>query len=586
MHLLVALQLLLFLPHQPVYAQSAPGIDGDFSDWLAYPILHIDPEKDAGASGIDFKTIRIAADDAYFYFMIDVGKEITLQSDNNLALYIDTDCSQGTGLQEGTLGAELVWNFGTRKGIVYTSQGSVNITHAMIDLHPAPAITSAQFEFAVRRSTFVKGMPLFPSDSFRVILADRSANGDRLPDSGRSVFFRSSGVPGPPPEPITIDRSGDEFLRLVSWNILQDGLFDSGREPSLTRILRALQPDVICFEEVFDHSAAQVESYLQSVYQSPSGAPWHAYKLDAGNVLATTAIVKQSAAILPNFRESAYLLHPGAPHEADLLLLVNHFRCCTADAERQQEADAVISFLRDAKAGKGSIPLQPETPIVLVGDFNLVGFRQQLTTLLSGDIQDNVRFGPDTAPGWNNRPLENLPLRHLRTAFNYTWRDSTSSFASGKLDYIFLTPEQLVVKTSYVFDSFELTPTELAHYNLTSSDSRNASDHLPCVVDFRVKKPQTGIGAATRSDARCVSFPNPVSSSFLVECESGPGRHVELVMTDLLGRELIRIVGDAGNAGVFRTDVPVRNLLDGVYFLTLSLNGTPSHRQTIIKRSP
>ena len=46
----------------------------------------------------------------------------------------------------------------------------------------------------------------------------------------------------------------------------------------------------------------------------------------------------------------------------DLLVIGNHWRCCTADEDRQNEADSVVGFLRDARTEGGVITLPEGTP--------------------------------------------------------------------------------------------------------------------------------------------------------------------------------------------------------------------------------
>ena len=65
----------------------------------------------------------------------------------------------------------------------------------------------------------------------------------------------------------------------------------------------------------------------------------------------------------------------------------------------------MMKFLRDAKEGIGPIPLEANTPIVIVGDMNLVGFNEQLETLLTGDIFDEVTHGLDFNPDWDGNAL-------------------------------------------------------------------------------------------------------------------------------------------------------------------------------------
>jgi len=54
--------------------------------------------------------------------------------------------------------------------------------------------------------------------------------------------------------------------------------------------------------------------------------------------------------------------------------------------------------MAQARTPEGVVQLPPGTAITVLGDLNLVGGTQPLDTLLTGDIQDNARYGPDSLP--------------------------------------------------------------------------------------------------------------------------------------------------------------------------------------------
>lgn len=563
-----------------LYSQQRPAVDGDFSEWSNVPPLAVDPAGDGPGGGVDFTRLHVSCDERNIYVMIDVGAEMLLQSDNALTLYLDTDCSESTGRREGDLGAELAWTFGTRKGIVYAPDGNIAVGHAVIGFCPAPSFTSTRFEFSFRRDAIVRGMRLFPLDSFRLAIADRSTGGDRIPDGTGHVVWKTPCGPWPSIAEISPGKEDPEAVRILSWNVLQDGIFEPAQRSSITRILQALRPDILLFQEVFDHAAGDVETFVRSILPSPDGLPWTAWKIDAGNILVTTAALKGSAEILPGFRESAFLLRMRTG--ADLLLIACHLRCCTADLERQQEADAITAFLRDARSGTGTLTIGEYTPVIIAGDLNLVGRHRQLLTLLTGDIEDNTRFGPDAAPGWNGRPLHELSMRHIGSGFNYTWRDSTSSFAPGKLDYVLITPERLSIAKAFVFDAGELSATERARFGLVDGDSHLASDHLPCVLDFRIVPAPTGIRNLPAPGIRQIVYPNPVPMTLNVEVPDAETGFLIVRISDVLGRcvaEEDRVV----QTGLSRISVHVGMLPDGIYLVTVFMDGLPWLRRNIVK---
>ena len=60
-----------------------------------------------------------------------------------------------------------------------------------------------------------------------------------------------------------------------------------------------------------------------------------------------------------------------------------------------------MAFIEAAKEPGGVLTLPAETPLVIVGDFNLVGDPQQLETLITGAIINDRLFGKGAAPDWD-----------------------------------------------------------------------------------------------------------------------------------------------------------------------------------------
>ena len=117
------------------------------------------------------------------------------------------------------------------------------------------------------------------------------------------------------------------------------GFFDmfDGR---VARLARALRLDDIVIGEVRD----MIEQHLPS----GAGEQWYAVMRDDGNVIVSRYPILDSWEVNPGYRITAALLDLGASHDEDLLVIACHWRCCTADADRQEEADSIIEFLHDA----------------------------------------------------------------------------------------------------------------------------------------------------------------------------------------------------------------------------------------------
>ncbi|MBN1448917.1 MAG: endonuclease/exonuclease/phosphatase family protein [Bacteroidetes bacterium] len=538
-------------------------IDGRFADWDSIAVARTDPTGDGGTSGIDFTNLQIAHDDARVYIHFDTGAEILLQENNPLRLYVDTDGLVSTGQQIHGMSAELTWSFGGREGQVRYDFNLFTVNHAAIGLVPSPTMTSSACELSIERGTRVAGQQLFSGDSIHVMLVVGESGGDRIPDLNGGTAYRLD-IPGiHPPQPLSLQPPVSGAARLLTWNTLQDGLIDQSRQDAFRRILTAVHPDIMCFQECFDATAGQVLLFVRSVLDPPEGRSWRTLKLDQGNVLITHFDIEDSWLVQSGYRESASLLR--SPAGKPVLLINAHFRCCEADAERQQEADGVIAFLRDAKSFDGRLTLAKGTPMMLVGDLNLVGDRRQYETLITGDIADNARYGPDIAPDWAGGEWTDFVSRHPVSPLTFTWRNPRSSYAPARLDYILYTRSTMEIVADIIVRTDDMSAVALARLGLQSDDCDVASDHFPRFVDFVWKETSPVREAALSAFGIAAVFPQPARDVLHVDVRA-TSRDIRLTMHDLLGREVRRVERTAG-MHPSRMTLDIRGLQSGLYLL-------------------
>ncbi|MCD4691225.1 endonuclease, partial [bacterium] len=67
------------------------------------------------------------------------------------------------------------------------------------------------------------------------------------------------------------------------------------------------------------------------------------------------------------------------------------------------------------------------------------------------------------------------------------WRDDTSRFSPGKLDYIVYSDSVMKMTGGFVLWTEDLPHELLEKHGLRAGDTREASDHLPVVADFVVR---------------------------------------------------------------------------------------------------
>jgi exonuclease III len=515
------LSLFLVLPVLLVAGQSGAAeivIDGSFHDWADLDPVWTDPPDDGG--GVDFGRLWVAGDTNRLYVCFETGRETGLQGGNAIRLFIDADDDPETGRLVDGMGVDLEWTFGKREGRIHRPHGVKEysrIEQSDIGLRQGPTVTSDVFEVS-----FTRSLPSLRLGSVvRIALYDSGAQGgDRLPDTGSGIAVAladtapgavvaladatslldaasTSAAPGNESlrgettlreqstgEPQTLPRRDRRDLRVLTYNVLFDGLFK--RPAPFKRILRAIDPDVICFQELWSHSAQQA---VDQVSLALPGAHWYGGNTEDGMIVSRYPMIRgQSIDGAGNYW--ALIDLPDSLYSIDLSIVSAHPPCCGNEDGRQEELDGIAAWMREIQT-PGGVEIEPGTLIVIAGDMNLVGSYRQVETLVSGTIVDEERFGPSHPADWDGTALSDAMPYHLGGKDAYTWRDDRSSFAPGRLDYIVYSDSIARLSNAFILWTEELDPATLVSYDLRATDTRDASDHLPVVADFALPKSTT-----------------------------------------------------------------------------------------------
>lgn len=463
-------------------------VDGEGPDWSSLSVRHDDT---GDGSELPIERLWTAHSDQYLFLRIELGQAVNLQEDNDLTLYLDTDDDPTTGTKEAGLGAEVTWTFGEREGRV----GDTEITHDDLGLHTLPTVQSDVFEVALDRSAAPGGSDLFEADSLRLAL---SSGGDRLPDEDGGVGYVLSETDLSLDAP-SLERPPESDLRILSQNSVNDfdagrsAIFQDDRQPSYRRILDAVGPDVIAFQEVYDQTAEQVASVTENELGVSEEWAWEKRGQDL--VLGSRFSILDSHTIAgyEDYESGAFLLDTEAALGSPLVVVVMHPPCCnypaddedpSRNAQRQRVADGVAAFLRDVTDEEGPFGVAPETPIAVVGDMNFVGEAQQPRTLRTGEIVNTDTFGPSASPDWDGSSLLDTNPRQTASPLHTTWVDTSSAFPPGRLDYAFVTDSVLDVVHEFVLYTPALSEQQRADSGLEAHDTATASDHLPVVIDI------------------------------------------------------------------------------------------------------
>ena len=516
-----------------VVAESAPILlDGFFTDWTG-PVEHTDAAGDGGASGIDFRDLDLANDGSWVFIRFQTTAFPKLQETNNLELYLDTDLNAATGLAVGGIGAELQWRFGARNGTFFRA-GTTSITVFQDDirLRQLPSVTSNEFEIAIGRDVRPDGVRLlFPGTSFRIVMRDVGSGGDQVPSASGGVLYALDSTPVAAPSPIPFARDNPTDVRFVTWNMRDwdaGGVFNTTMNPAVDRVLSAIDPQVIVFEEMREVTAAATKTQVESFLPSGPGQSWSATQTDDVILLSRFPVLGKWN-VDTNI---GVLLDADAALGQDIVLVGAHLPCCLDDVNRQDEADHTMSFFHDAMTPGGLLTVPSGTAFIITGDLNLVGFREQLVTLLTGDIMNNVAYGPDFAPDWDSTGLADVVSRQTQARFSYTWRSDTSPYAPGRIDFFIYNDSAIHVDNHFIVYTPEMSADQLSLYGLQANDVPLVTDHLPHVADFRPTRTSDVAGGTGRGGDTvhilAGSMPARGSVRFAVQLEVAARLRVEL----------------------------------------------------------
>lgn len=545
-------------------------IDGRFEDWQGTEAALVDPLGDGAVGGVDFDSLWVTEEYGFLIMRIPFHQELLMQDINYLSILIDRDNNPETGTSIQGMGVDLRWRFGERSGTLFLDSGSQTLTQAEIGVVSAPTVSSSEFEISFDLSSRVDGELLLPPGEIRFAFKQEFEDGDIIPDNGGLLFTIPSGDPG---EPTQLPLVGGG-MRFVTWNVLFDGLTE--RPEPFRRILQAIEPEIIIFEEMWETQPEDVTARLNIWLPQENG--WNAAKEEGDVVLATPNPILGSWPI-PGARATAFLVQPIAfPTDVQLLLIGAHPPCCNNNEARQLEIDAFMSWLREVREGNGPSMIGPHYGIIIAGDMNLVGDSEQLETLVHGTIVNQNEYGPSFHPDFDGTSLTDSFPRHVLRNQVYTWRDDGSSFSPGKLDYIVYSDYLLANVGDFVFDTRSLPAELIEELELFPEDSELASDHLPVVANFEVVITDAPEEAEIHAGSPWMSWdvsPNPTNAGAVIRIELLESFEGRLELFDILGRKVVDLYYGQWNRGMHEVswngqDRHGKPVGSGRYFLRLN----------------
>ncbi|MFH1195182.1 MAG: T9SS type A sorting domain-containing protein [bacterium] len=573
-NLLLNIVILLLITSPFIHSQIS--LDESYSDWDLISPAYSDVAGDNNGGIIDFKNLLITDTEKYLFLKIEVGSEIILQESNELTLYLDTDNYSTTGFSIKGIGAEIKFVFGNREGVFYSSNTTQTITHVDVGLITSPTYGSDEFEMAFNKSTEINGNKIFNGNSIRIVLKAKNSGGDELPDAGGGVSYTMQNMPVGEAAGYSIKKSNNDYLRILAYNASRDGLFVSGRTERFEKIISTIEPDIIGFGEIYNHTSGETADLISDFL--PEGEWYHA-KMGYDLVAVSRFPIISSYpinAIDDNQCSGAFLLDLHPKYDCKLLLIVAHPKCCGGDESnqrRQKQIDAIMAFIRDAKGEGGILNIEDNTPIIICGDMNLVGYSQQIKTFLNGDILYEPDYGPDFVPDWDNTGFDDAKPYVTNLPFVFSWHDRESDYSPGRLDFIFYTGSVMQKMNSFNLFTEALPNDSLNFYGLSEDDVTIASDHLPVVADFDLS-PISSIGMSDsihqpKEFILFQNYPNPFNASTVISFQSSVFSKIKITIYDVLGREIAELVNEYKDPGLYEVEFDGSKLQSGIYFCKL-----------------
>lgn len=535
-------------------------IDESYADWQAIPSLH---STNTHESELRFTHFKMTNDNRFLYVYVETGIEVNLQNTSEIRMFIDADNNPQTGINEFGIGYDLMFSFSERFGTVYQAE-ETSIGPYDIGLISAPTVSSEVFEFCLSLDTRINDRKLFTADSISIVFQSPT---DQLPEEGAVLTYGLTDTPYQAPS-YSLNKNSPTDLRVLSYNVLRDNLFNPSVRENYRRIFEAIQPDIIGFQEIYNHSGDATAQRMNELLPLNNGQRWYAGHTGNDNILVSKYPIIKEQSLGSN---AAFLVDYNGQ---DIMVMVAHPPCCTNDVGRQEEFDQMMAFLRDSKNGE-EFDLAENTPILIVGDMNLVGLARQQTTLLSGDIENEERYGEDFAPDWDGTALEDAKPNNPEIPTTFTWYSESSSFGAGRLDYIVYSGSKLELQNSLSLHSPALSPDSLASYTLEWNDTIVASDHLPVVADFTIKQSTALHGPTILPDKIQIfqNYPNPFNPTTTLRYAIAEAGLVQLNVFNIQGQVVKSIPAQRLNAGLHTKQINLSGLPSGTYMVRLSSQG-------------
>ncbi|OGU60888.1 MAG: hypothetical protein A2X64_11115 [Ignavibacteria bacterium GWF2_33_9] len=530
-------------------------LDGYFDDWNEVPSI-LDEDTDSKGK-FDILSIKFSQNDNYLFFNIKFNEELLIQEEGNFKIYIDCDLNNQTGFNFSNIGADIVYDCSEKSGKFYFGNDSLIIRPSFIELCGMPSYSSNEFEFTISKFAKFKDSVIFSSDGVKFAFSVQNES-DVCPDEKIDFLqFNFANCDQIPLIPIDITKENDEYLRIFTWNCLQDNIADTNLTAYFCEIIKLNQPDIMCFQELYETDEVFIKNLINNTFQDKN---WYVKKQEYTDIiLASKYPIKATKQLNGN---CAYLLDLHAKYNQNCIVINCHLPAGNENVKRLNEIQNIIDFVKEIKEGSAELSLDRNSPIFIVGDMNLVGNSEQWKLLLNGE-----KVITDKNIDWDNSAFAEVNARNSNSPFCYTWSKYYSSYWPAKMDYIVFSDFSSQMKKSYTFNTEKLSEEDLEKFSLAKNASTLSSDHLPIIADFEIHPIN--------------SLEDEINNKIIINStdkiiENNSDIDFQISIFNILGQKI--------HDGIIYSNQSQKLILltDGIYFLIL--NSTNYNSKPIIKR--
>ncbi len=447
-------------------------LDGGFEEW----------DTPAAAP-----SITGAGSASHIYLLMSLnGPPVNLQGLNNpMTLRLDWDNNPETGKMAGSLpGVDLEVLFSPSRGkggsgvAVRRSSDRGAQSWDEVGFVFAPTVASNRFELCFPRT--LRGLDLVAGSTMPWELSwtdPKPARGIARVGADRPMAKPTMSAPLP--------RPADGATRVVTWNLEKGNLLKQRRV--VTRVLAAIKPHIVLIQEIEDGQTG--EDFINVLRAAVPGSNWTidlsprsgtiksgiATRLPAKSVRAFDTIKRRGES---HGHVRAAALGIDIPGVGPVLAVSAHLKCCGVvdGPEDMKRIGEVLAIRRAAESAETERDFQG---LIIGGDLNLVGGSLPLDLLIAQgegliaelDTPEDLLIIDAWQP--DGRGLQ-------------TWQEDGQAYTPGRLDYIVISGSSLRPdpRTTVVLDTLDLPEPALRDMKLQQSDTKQASDHLPVIVDL------------------------------------------------------------------------------------------------------